>query len=112
MINNLKVHIYADGANRNGLLELYCNPLIRGLTTNPTLMRKAGISDYESFAKGVLQVVTDEPISFEVFSDDFPEMRRQALKISSWQENVYVKIPITKTRQELALSLIRELVAE
>ena len=106
---DFKVHIYADGADRDRLLELYRNPLIRGLTTNPTLMRKAGIGDYERFAKDILQVVVGKPISFEVFSDDFREMRRQALKVSAWQENVYVKIPITNARGEPSLPLIREL---
>jgi transaldolase len=112
MTSDLNVHIYADGADRKSLLELYRNPAIRGMTTNPTLMRKAGIEDYERFAREVLEVITDKPISFEVFSDEFPEMRRQALKISSWQDNVYVKIPITNTRQEPALPLIRELSSE
>jgi transaldolase len=112
VIENLKIHIYADGADRKGLLELYRNPLIRGLTTNPTLMRKAGIADYESFARDILTEVNAKPISFEVFSDEFGEMRRQALKISAWQDNVYVKIPITNTRQEPSLDLIRELSRE
>ena len=94
----LRVHIYADGADLKSLLELYRNPLIRGMTTNPTLMRKAGIVDYDRFAREILQEVVDKPISFEVFSDEFPEMRRQALKISGWQDNVFVKIPITNTR--------------
>ena len=109
LIQDLRVHIYADGADVTGLLELNRNPLIRGMTTNPTLMRKAGIADYERFAKEVLEQVTEKPISFEVFSDDFPEMRRQALKISAWQANVYVKIPITNTRRESSVPLIREL---
>ncbi|MCU1238564.1 MAG: transaldolase [Candidatus Solibacter sp.] len=108
-IRDLRVHIYADGADVRSLLELYRNPLIKGMTTNPTLMCKAGIADYERFAKEVLQEVVDKPISFEVFSDDFPEMRRQALKISAWQKNVYVKIPITNTRAESSVPLIREL---
>jgi transaldolase len=111
-IGALKVRIYADGADKKGLLELYANPLIRGLTTNPTLMRKAGISDYENFAKEILRTVTNKPISFEVFSDEFAEMRRQALKIRCWQENVYVKIPITNTRGESSLSLVSELARE
>lgn len=85
------------------MLDLYANPLIKGLTTNPTLMRKAGITDYEAYARDVLQSVQDKPISFEVFSDDFPEMKRQALKIASWQKNVFVKIPITNTRSESSL---------
>ena len=91
------------------MLDLYTNPLIRGMTTNPSLMRKVGISDYEAFAKDVLGTVKDKPISFEVFSDDFPEMKRQALRIAAWQKNVYVKIPITNTRAESALPLIKEL---
>jgi transaldolase len=108
----LKVKIFADGADRAGILSLNANPLIRGLTTNPTLMRKAGIKDYEAFAKDILGSVTSKPISFEVFSDEFNEMRRQALKIASWQKNVYVKIPITNTRAESALPLIAELAKE
>jgi transaldolase len=111
-LDRLKAHIYADGADLRGLLELYRNPLIKGLTTNPTLMRKAGIADYERFAHEVLQEVTSKPISFEVFSDDFPEMRRQALKIAAWQDNVYVKIPITNTRRESSIPLIGELSRE
>ncbi len=111
-LDSLRVRIFADGADKAGILSLYANPLIKGLTTNPTLMRKAGIQDYEGFAKDVLKSVTDKPISFEVFSDDFAEMRRQALKIAAWQQNVYVKIPITNTRAESALPLIRELASE
>jgi transaldolase len=94
-LEDLRIKVFADGADKNGLLELNRNPLVRGMTTNPTLMRKAGIADYESFAREVLETIRDKPISFEVFADDFPEMRRQALKIKSWQDNVYVKIPIT-----------------
>lgn len=109
---SLRVQIFADGADKAGMLNLYANPLIKGMTTNPTLMRKAGIQDYESFARDILQSVTAKPISFEVFSDEFPEMRRQALKIASWQKNVYVKIPITNTRGESALSLVKELAKE
>jgi transaldolase len=109
-LDRLKAHIYADGADLKGLLDLYRNPLIKGLTTNPTLMRKAGIADYERFAREVLQEVKIKPISFEVFSDEFPEMRRQALKIAAWQENVYVKIPITNTRRDSSIPLIAELV--
>lgn len=111
-LNDLKVRIFADGADKAGILSLYANPLIKGMTTNPTLMRKAGIANYEAFAKDVLQSVTAKPISFEVFSDEFPEMRRQALKIASWQKNVYVKIPITNTRSESALPLVKELAKE
>jgi transaldolase len=108
-LTQLKVKIFADGADKKSMLDLYANPLIKGLTTNPTLMRKAGVSDYEAYAKDILQTVRDKPISFEVFSDEFPEMKRQALKIASWQKNVYVKIPITNTRAESSLPLIREL---
>lgn len=111
-ISDLKAHIYADGADLAGLLELNRNPLIKGMTTNPTLMRKAGIGDYERFAKEALKEVVEKPISFEVFSDEFSEMRRQALKISSWQDNVYVKIPITNTRRESSVPLIGELSRE
>ena len=111
-LKDLKVRIFADGADKAGILSLYANPLIKGMTTNPTLMRKSGIKDYEAFAKDILQSVTAKPISFEVFSDEFPEMRRQALKIAAWQKNVYVKIPITNTRSESALPLVKELAAE
>lgn len=111
-LQNLRVSIFADGADKAGMLSLNANPLIRGMTTNPSLMRKVGISDYEAFAKEILQTVTAKPISFEVFSDEFPEMRRQALKIASWQKNVYVKIPITNTRRESSLPLVRELARE
>ena len=112
VLEQLPVKIYADGADPAGIVALYKEPFIRGLTTNPTLMRKVGISDYEAFAKSVLEVVKNKPISFEVFSDDFPEMRRQARKISGWQENVYVKIPITNTRGYSAIPTIKELVAD
>ena len=108
-LKDLKVQLFADGADKAGILSLNSNPLIKGLTTNPSLMRKAGIHDYESFAKDILQSVTAKPISFEVFSDEFPEMRRQALKIASWQKNVYTKIPITNTRGESTLPLVAEL---
>jgi transaldolase len=108
-LQTLGIKIFADGADKAGILNLNANPLIRGMTTNPSLMRKAGIRNYESFAKDILQSVTAKPISFEVFSDEFPEMRRQALKIASWQNNVYVKIPITNTRAESSLPLVSEL---
>jgi transaldolase len=91
------------------MLELSRNPLIRGFTTNPTLMRKAGVVDYKKFAHEVLQAITDRPISFEVFSDDFSEMERQALEIAGWAENVYVKIPVTNTRGESSTELVRKL---
>lgn len=112
LLEQLPVKIFADGADRDGILALYQQPFIRGLTTNPTLMRKVGITDYEAFARSLLEVVKDKPISFEVFSDEFPEMRRQALKISGWQENVYVKIPIKNTRGDSAIPLIKELSTE
>lgn len=112
ILENLPVKIFADGADLEGIIDLYRKPFIQGLTTNPTLMRKVGISDYEAFARSVLEQVTDKPISFEVFSDEFAEMRRQALKIRDWQNNVYVKIPITNTRGASALPLIADLVEE
>jgi len=111
-LDTLKIHIYADGADKAGILDLYAKPYIKGLTTNPTLMKKAGIKDYEAFAKDILQTVTAKPISLEVFSDDFVEMKRQALKIAAWGQNVYVKIPITNSRRESSIPLIRELSAQ
>jgi transaldolase len=111
-IDNLQVKIFADGADKDGMLNLYRNPLIKGLTTNPTLMRKAGIKDYESFARDILNEIKDKPISFEVFSDKFPEMKRQALKIRDWQNNVFVKIPITNSHGESSIPLIKGLAAE
>jgi transaldolase len=108
-LRDLKVKIFADGADRAGMLELYRNPLIKGFTTNPTLMRKAGVSDYRSFAREIIAAIPDRPISFEVFMDEFDEMERQALEISSWGDNVYVKIPITNTRGELSGGLVRRL---
>ena len=108
-VSKLRIKIFADGADKAGMLEMARKPHIAGLTTNPTLMRKAGVADYERFARQVLEQVTAKPISFEVFSDDFPEMRRQALKIAAWQQNVYVKIPITNTRRESSIPLIRDL---
>jgi transaldolase len=111
-LKDLTVKIFADGADKAGMLQLNANPLIKGLTTNPTLMRKAGLTDFEAFARDILQSVTKKPISLEVFSDEFPEMKRQALKINGWAKNVYVKIPITNTRAESSLPLIRELASE
>jgi len=108
-LKDLKVKIFADGADKEGMLKLNDNPLIQGLTTNPSLMRKAGIHDYEAFARDILQHITVKPLSLEVFSDEFPEMKRQALKLSGWGKNVYAKIPITNTRNESSLPLIREL---
>src|SRR4051812_24749407 len=112
LLLDLPIKIFADGADREGIASLYARPYIKGLTTNPTLMRKAGIADYEKFARDVLAVVKEKPISFEVFSDEFPEMRRQAVMIGKWQDNVYVKIPITNTRGDSALPLIEELSRE
>jgi len=111
-LDSLKVKIFADGADKAGMLQLNANPLIKGMTTNPSLMRKVGIHDYEAFARDILKSITEKPISFEVFSDEFPEMRRQALKIKDWAKNVYVKIPITNTRSESSLPLVRELARE
>src|SRR5271169_6835287 len=109
---SLKVKLFADGADKAGMLQLNANPLIKGLTTNPTLMRKAGLTDFEAFARDILQTITVKPLSLEVFSDEFPEMKRQALKINGWGKNVYVKIPITNTRSESSLPLIKELAAD
>jgi transaldolase len=111
-LKDLKVKLFADGADKAGMLQLNANPLIQGMTTNPSLMRKAGLHDYEAFAHEILQQITEKPISFEVFSDEFPEMRRQALKIKGWAKNVYAKIPITNTRSESSLPLVRELALE
>lgn len=108
-IEHLKVKIFADGADKAGMLEMSQKPWIKGLTTNPTLMRKAGISDYRAFARDVLSAIKDKPISFEVFSDEFEEMERQALEIASWGANVNVKIPVTNTRREPSYDLIRRL---
>lgn len=99
--------LFADGAERGEMLRMYRNPLIRGFTTNPTLMRKAGITGYEAFARDVLTAIPDRPISLEVFSDEFGEMEQQALKIASWGDNVYVKIPVTNTRGESSSPLLR-----
>jgi transaldolase len=106
---DLRVKLFADGADKGDMLALYANPLIRGFTTNPTLMRKAGVADYAAFAHEVLAAIRDRPISFEVFADDFPEMERQAHLIAGWSDNVYVKIPVTNSRGEPSLELIRRL---
>jgi transaldolase len=111
-LKDLNIKIFADGADKKGMLELNANPLITGMTTNPTLMRKAGLTDFEAFARDILQGITAKPLSLEVFSDEFPEMKRQALKINGWAKNVYVKIPITNTRNESSLPLIKELANE
>jgi len=108
-IKDLKVKLFADGADLPVISRMAANPLIKGFTTNPTLMRQAGVSNYRDFARGVLKVVTDRPVSFEVFSDEFEEMELQALEIASWGKNVFVKIPITNTRGESSAQLIRRL---
>ena len=108
-LTNLRVKIFADGADRAAIVSLAQNPLIKGFTTNPTLMNKAGIRDYEAFARGLLDVIPGYPISFEVFADDNDEMLRQARKIATWGENVYVKIPVTNTKRETTAPVIRAL---
>jgi transaldolase len=108
-LSELEVAIFADGAEKAGMLEMYAKPYIRGFTTNPTLMRKAGVTDYESFARDILQAIPDRPISFEVFADEFTEMERQARNIATWGKNVAVKIPITNTRGESSIPLVRRL---
>ncbi len=107
--SQLKVKIYSDGADLSSMLEGAKNPIIKGLTTNPSLMKKSGVSDYRGFAKEVLSKITDKPISFEVFADDIAEMRRQAHEIAKWASNVYVKIPITNSEGQTTLPLIEEL---
>ena len=105
----LKVKLFADGADKGGMLEMYANPLISGFTTNPTLMKVAGVVDYKSFAQEILSHINDKPISFEVFSDEFDEMENQALDIASWASNVNVKIPITNTKSESSVNLINKI---
>jgi transaldolase len=104
--NDLKIKLFADGADKAAMLELYGLPYVSGFTTNPSLMRKAGITAYEPFARDIVRAIPDRPISFEVFADEFPEMERQARLIATWGSNVYAKIPVTNTRQEPALDLI------
>ena len=111
-VKDLTIKIFADGADKAGMLEMYAKPYIKGFTTNPTLMRKAGISDYKAFALDILESIQDKPISFEVFSDDFDEMKRQAMIIASWANNVYVKIPVTNTDGFPSYNLINDLVVE
>src|SRR5947209_10050490 len=108
-VDQLKVRIFADGADRTGMLEMYKNPHVKGFTTNPTLMRKACVTDYEAAAKDILAAIPDRSISFEVFADDFSEMERQARRITTWGKHVSVKIPITNTKRESAISLVRKL---
>jgi len=108
-VSDLQVKLFADGAEKKSMIELYANPLIRGFTTNPTLMRKANVTDYAAFARDILEAIPDRPISFEVFADEFDEMKRQARLIHTWGPNVYVKIPVTNTRRESACALIHKL---
>lgn len=112
LIDELKVKVFADGANVEGMAALAESPRIKGFTTNPTLMRAAGITDYEAFARSVLERLPEHPISFEVFADEFDEMERQARKIAAWGPNVFVKIPVTNTRREPANHLIERLAAD
>jgi transaldolase len=111
-VDDLNVKIFADGADLDGMLALYRDSRIKGFTTNPTLMRKAGVTDYEGFARTVLEWIPDRPISFEVFADEFDAMEAQARRIATWGSNVNVKIPVTNTRRESAVPLIRELSAD
>ncbi len=111
-VNQLKVKIFADGADKAGMLEMYKNPNVKGFTTNPTLMRKAGVTDYEAAAKDILAAIPDRSISFEVFADDFSEMERQARRITTWGKHVSVKIPISNTKKESAIPLVRKLSQE
>lgn len=108
-IKNLKVKIFSDGADKASMLDMNSRPYIQGLTTNPTLMKKAGIKNYKDFCLDILSIIKEKPLSFEVFSDDFLEMERQANEIASWGENVYVKIPITNTKGELSTQLVKNL---
>lgn len=108
-VTDLRVKIFADGADKAGMIEMASKPFIKGLTTNPTLMRKAGITDYRAFALDILKSIPDKPISLEVFSDDFEEMERQAIQIAGWADNVYVKIPVTNTKRETSFDLIQRL---
>ena len=108
----MKIKIFADGADKDSILDMNNNSIIEGFTTNPTLMRKAGINDYEEFAKDILKLVIDKPVSFEVFADDFEQMEVQARLIASWGENVYVKIPITNSKGDSSSSLIHKLSKE
>ena len=108
-IENLKVKIFADGADEKDMLDMNSKAFIKGFTTNPSLMKKAGIGDYEAFAKDILSTIKKKPISFEVFSDDFNDMERQAMKIAGWADNVYVKIPITNTKKESSKEIIKRL---
>ena len=109
MFDSLKIKIFADGADKAGMLDMYRKPFIQGLTTNPTLMAKVGIKDYEEFSRDILSLIKDKPLSLEVFSDDLAEMERQALKIASWGDNVYAKIPVTNTKGESTNPIVKRL---
>jgi transaldolase len=111
-LGDLRVKVFADGADLAGMIEMRANPLIRGFTTNPTLMRKSGVSDYRAFARAVLAAIPDRPINFEVLSDDFELMYRQAAELAGWASNVFVKIPITDTHGRSSGELLRRLAAE
>jgi transaldolase len=108
-LSELTVKIFADGADKAGMLEMYANPLIQGFTTNPTLMRKAGVNGYRAFAQEIARAIPDRPISFEVFADEFAQMARQAVEISSWGPNINVKIPVTNTERKPAYDLLGRL---
>ncbi len=108
-VEDLRIKIFADGADKADMMRMYQNPMIKGFTTNPTLMRKAGVENYENFARDIIEAITDRPISFEVFADDFSEMEAQALAIASWGDNVFVKIPVMNTQRESSARLIRRL---
>jgi transaldolase len=109
VLDRLRIKIFADGADLASMKALAANPRVKGFTTNPTLMRKANVTDYVAFAHQVLAAIPDRPVSFEVFADEFPEMEAQALEIASWGKNVYVKIPITNTRRASAVPLVQQL---
>src|SRR3989449_9959411 len=108
-LDGMNIKIFADGADVNGIKAMYAKPWMKGFTTNPTLMRKAGVADYKAFALEVLKAVPDRPVSFEVLADEFDEMERQALEIASWGHNVTVKVPVTNTKREFAGPLIHRL---
>ncbi len=111
-LDGLRVKIFADGADKSAMIEMHAKSYIKGLTTNPTLMKKAGITDYRAFCKDILLHIKDKPISFEVFSDDFDEMERQATEIASWGDNVYVKIPVMNTTRQTSYELIKRLTSQ
>jgi transaldolase len=111
-LSQLAVKIFADGADKASMLDLCAQPHIRGLTTNPTLMRKAGVKDYRAFARDILSEITGKPVCFEVLADEFPEMERQAREIAAWADNVYVKIPVTNTRRVSSAPLVRALASD